>query len=166
MLTVNGWQLYAHPLFLDQIERLIESVREERSKNPFGYQGTPSAKLLAALRMVVFERVPQDPADPRYRQGDSLGEDNKHWFRDKFGAGRFRVFFRYDSRAKIIIYAWVNDEESKRTYGAKTDAYAVFASMLKSGNPPNDWPQLLAAARAPDCQKRLSLVHTNPKHRK
>jgi toxin YhaV len=42
----------------------------------------------------------------------------------------------------------VNDENSLRTYGAKTDAYAVFAAMLATGNPPDDWHALLAAARA------------------
>jgi toxin YhaV len=57
------------------------------------------------------------------------------------------LFFRYDSRAKIIVYAWVNDEKSLRTYGARTDAYAVFSKMLTNGNPPHDWDDLLAACQ-------------------
>lgn len=64
--------------------------------------------------------------DRTYRQGSTLGDDYRHWFRAKFGNGRFRLFFLYDSMAKVIIFAWVNDETTLRTYGAKTDAYKVF----------------------------------------
>ncbi|PCI60265.1 MAG: toxin, partial [Gammaproteobacteria bacterium] len=55
-------------------------------------------------------------------------------------------FFRYDIQSKIIVYAWVNDDGSKRAYESKTDAYRVFAKMLKSGNPPDSWDELLKAA--------------------
>lgn len=51
--------------------------------------------------------------------------------------------------AKVIIYAWVNDTESLRTYGTKTDAYAVFRRMLDKGSPPDDWNALLKAAKDP-----------------
>ena len=64
-------------------------------------------------------------------------EHRKHWFRAKFGAGRFRLFFRYSTRAKIIVFAWVNDEATLRTYGARSDAYAVFRKMLDKGDPPD-----------------------------
>jgi toxin YhaV len=43
-----------------------------------------------------------------------------------------------------LIYAWVNDQQTLRTYGSRSDAYAVFAAMLKNGNPPDDWQSLLA----------------------
>lgn len=104
---------------------------------------------------MCFERIPQDPGSERYRQGGTLGGGYKHWFRDKFGNGRFRVFFRFDSRAKIIVYAWVNDETTLRTCGAKSDAYAVFAAMLASGNPPDSRTALLAACNTPEVLKRL-----------
>jgi toxin YhaV len=77
-----------------------------------------------------------------------LGPSRKHWFRAKFGGGRFRLFFRYSSSAKIIVYAWVNDNETLRTYGAKSDAYAVFKAMLDRGNPPEDWAELLTSSSA------------------
>ena len=64
-------------------------------------------------------------------------------------------FFRYDSRTRILIYAWVNDAETLRTYGAKTDAYAVFERMLDMGHPPDDWATLLAAASAGPPKARL-----------
>lgn len=146
MTLVNGWTLYAHPLFLDQLERLTGAVAARAKKDPKGFANSADAKLLAALRKLVFEVVPSDPARPDFRQGGTLGPDRKHWFRAKFGAGRFRLFFRYSTSARIIIYAWVNDRDTLRTYGAKTDAYAVFAGMLDRGNPPEDWSALVAAS--------------------
>ena len=104
-----------------------------------------------------------------FRLGGTLGAENKHWFRDKFGNGRFRLFFKFDTRSKVIIYAWVNDENSLRAYSAKTDTYAVFAKMLRKDNPPATWAELLAASRIQSASKsslieRLtrSLPHTQP----
>lgn len=155
MLEVNGWQLFAHPLFLDQIEKLAGAVEKARAKDPRGWRKSANAKLLAALRQLVFETIPQDPSRLEYRQGGTLGDARKHWFRAKFGGGRFRLFFRYSSSAKVIVFAWVNDENTLRTYGAKSDAYAVFRKMLDSGNPPDDWAALIAAASDPEVRQRL-----------
>lgn len=47
----------------------------------------------------------------------------------------------------MIVYAWVNDEDSRRAYERSDDAYRVFRRMLASGHPPNDWDQLLDEAR-------------------
>ena len=146
MITINGWTILAHPLFLDQLEKLTDVVEALKAKKPDEYQSSASTKLLAALNKLVFETVPADPAATVYRQGSTLGEAHRHWFRAKFGNGRFRLFFRYDSTAKIIIFAWVNDEKNLRTYGAKTDAYKVFKGMLEDGNPPDDWVALRKAA--------------------
>ena len=35
-LTINGWTVYAHPLFLDQLEAIIVSVENARKKDPKG----------------------------------------------------------------------------------------------------------------------------------
>ncbi len=148
MTIVNGWTLYAHPLFLDQLERLTKAVERAAKKNPVGFAASADAKLLAAMRKLIFEVIPVDPARPEFRQGGTLGPSRKHWFRAKFGAARFRLFFRYSSSAKIIIYAWVNDRDTLRTYGAKTDAYAVFKAMLDKGNPPEDWDMLVKGSAA------------------
>jgi toxin YhaV len=155
MLEVNGWQLFAHPLFLDQIDKLAGAVETARAKDPRGWRKSANAKLLAALRQLVFETIPQDPTRPEYRQGGTLGDARKHWFRAKFGGGRFRLFFRYSSSARVIVFAWVNDENTLRTYGAKSDAYTVFRKMLDGGNPPDDWAALTAAASDPEAKKRL-----------
>lgn len=154
-MQVNGWELFAHPLLLDQLEKLMAAVEKDRRKKSDAYRSTANFKLLAALYQLMFVTVPADPTRPEYRQGNTLGDDYKHWFRAKFGGQRFRLFFRYDSRAKVIVYAWVNDEDSKRTYGSKTDAYAVFRKMLDKGNPPDSWAALLKAAKNPAAVARL-----------
>ncbi len=154
MAAVNGWELFAHPLFLDQLEKLTAAVERVRKKDSRGWRKSANAKLLAALHRLVFETIPEDPARPEYRQGGTLGEDRKHWFRAKFGAGRFRLFFRYSAKTKVVIFAWVNDQTTLRAYGAKTDAYAAFRKMLDKGNPPDDWAALMAAC-GEDASKRL-----------
>lgn len=155
-MVVDGWTVFAHPLLLDQLERATRAVEAAKAADPKGYRGTAQAKLLAMLARLIFETIPADPTRPEYRQGDTLGTARKHWFRAKFGNGRFRLFFRYDSRTKVIIFAWVNDETTLRTYGSKTDAYRVFKGMLDKGNPPDDWTALLAAASAEAVVKRLA----------
>ncbi len=142
----EGWTILAHPLLLDQLERLTAAVEKARRADPAGYGATANAKLLTVLRRLIFETIPADPTRSDYRQGDTLGREHKHWFRAKFGNGRFRLFFRYDSRSRVIIYAWVNDEQTLRTRGARTDAYRVFKGMLDKGNPPDDWETLRSAA--------------------
>jgi toxin YhaV len=111
--------------------------------------------VLANIVELALKRIPQDPTLPRYRQGDTLGKNYKHWFREKFSNGRFRLFFRYDLASKIIVYAWVNDSKTLRGYGSATDAYAVFSSMLGSGNPPDSWNELLKQCASPDALQRI-----------
>ena len=154
-IVINGWQLFAHPLLLDQLGKLATAVAEAKVKRPDTWQGTANAKLLAAVRQLIFETIPSDPTRSEYRQGETLGKDRKHWFRAKFGNGRFRLFFRYSSREKAIVYAWVNDDTTLRTYGSKTDAYAVFCKMLDRGNPPDTWETLLKEANASGAQELL-----------
>jgi toxin YhaV len=156
---INGWTIYAHPLFLDQIETLVTEVERAKSKDPTGYKNKRASKLLAAILKVALEDIPADPTRPVYRQGDTLGDDYKHWFRAKF-LQQFRLFFRYQETkaAKVIVLAWVNDEDTLRAYGKANDAYAVFRKMLKKGNPPDDWDGLLTAAAKGSAPARLARV--------
>lgn len=160
MRVVNGWTIRAHPLLLDQLDKLTAAVEDLQRKSPDSFQNSANAKLLAALVELIFKKIPADPTSNAYRQGKTLGQNHKHWFRAKFGNGRFRLFFRYSSAAKIIIFAWVNDEKTLRTYGSKTDAYAVFKGMLEDENPPDDWDTLLKAASASAAQTRLENAET------
>lgn len=150
MATVKGWAVFAHPVFLDQLARLLDAVEADRKKDPAGYLSRPNAKLALAVRKLVRDVIPDDPGSPVYRQGNTLGPGYRHWFRAKFGNGRFRLFFRYRAEPPVIIFAWMNDENSLRTRGSKNDAYRVFKGMLDGGNPPNDWDALMGACRRVD----------------
>lgn len=158
MLQRHGWTLFAHPLFLDQLDRLIAAAERARRADPQGWKGNANVKLLAMLRDLLLDRVPLDPLGPAFRQGNTLGPGHRHWFRAKFGAGRFRLFFRADSASRIVVYAWVNDRDTLRKSGAASDPYAVFAAMLSHGNPPGDWGALLASASAPEATDRLAAI--------
>lgn len=145
-VVVNGWTLFAHPLLLEQLETLADDVEALRRRDPDGYTRRNATKRLAAIYRLAFELIPQDPARPEYRQGRALGPEHKHWFRAKFFQ-QYRLFFRYQAKARVIVYAWVNDEGTRRAYGSTTDAYRVFRRMIESGNPPDSWEELLQAAR-------------------
>lgn len=146
-LTVNGWAIFAHPLFLAQIEALTQQVEALKQKYPSDYTQKNASKRLAAIIKLAFEVIPQDPTRPEYRQGNTLGSDHKHWFSAKFFQ-QYRLFFRYHLPSKMIVLAWVNDQGTKRAYESSDDAYRVFSKMLESGHPPGDWNQLLGEARA------------------
>ena len=60
-LEINGWTIYAHPLFLDQLEAMVGAVEKARKKDPQGYKKKRAAKLLAAVLKVAFEDIPSDP---------------------------------------------------------------------------------------------------------
>lgn len=144
-LIVNGWTIFAHPLFIDEYESLAAKVEILKAKDPSNYKKKNATKRLAAIQKLTFEIIPKDPTIPEYRQGSTLGDNHKHWFRAKFFQ-QYRLFFRFHSESKIIVFAWVNDEKTKRAYDSKTDAYRVFEKMLNSGHPPDDWDQLLNEA--------------------
>ena len=156
MLERHGWRLAAHPLLLDQLERLIAAAARARQADPAGWQGNANVRLLAALRDLMLDRVPREPLAAAFRQGNTLGPAHRHWFRAKFGGNRFRLYFRADSTARIVVYAWVNDRDTLRKAGAATDPYAVFARMLAQGNPPDTWPALLEAAQDPAAARRFA----------
>ncbi|MFU2489484.1 type II toxin-antitoxin system YhaV family toxin [Thauera sp. WH-1] len=146
-LVIHGWTVFAHPLFLAQLDALAQQVEVLKGKDPAGYVKKNASKRLAAITRLAFDIIPQDPTRSEYRQGSTLGGEHRHWFRAKFFQ-QYRLFFRYHAPTRLIVFAWVNDEDTKRAYERGDDAYRVFRRMLEGGHPPDDWDQLLAEARA------------------
>ena len=122
----HGWTLHAHPLFLDQVERLLTAVEQAKRSDPDTWQGKADTKLMGALRALILDRIPRDPLAAEFRQGNTLGREHRHWFRAKFAGNRFRLFFRADSQAKVIVYAWVNNRDTLRKAGAGSDPICRF----------------------------------------
>ncbi|QYG09273.1 type II toxin-antitoxin system YhaV family toxin [Janthinobacterium sp. PAMC25594] len=152
-LVIHGWTVFVHPLFLAQIEALVLQVESLKQKDPVGYVKKNASKRLAAITKLAFDVIPQDPTRPEYRQGGTLGDAHKHWFRAKFFQ-QYRLFFRYHAAARVLVFAWVNDDDSKRAYESSDDAYRVFRKMLEGGRPPDDWNMLLAEARVEGARLR------------
>lgn len=144
-LVVNGWTLLQDPAFAQAYEYLVATVERLRMAHPESYRKKAPTKLLAAIQKLTKEVIPADPTSPNFDLGNTIGPEHRAWKRAKF-LQQFRLFFRYDIKARIIIYGWVNDQSTKRAYGSKTDAYRVFRKRLAAGDPPSDWADLIRRA--------------------
>lgn len=142
----HGWSLLFHDYLIEQLQTLKRAAERAEASDPPGFEANANVKLFRALSRLIFETVPSDPAREEYRLGNTMGTAYRHWRRAKIGR-RFRLFFRYDSKAKVIIFVWVNDEHTLRSAGGKSDPYAIFQKMLDRGHPPDDWDGLLAASQ-------------------
>lgn len=143
----HGWTLLFHECLIEQLRKLKAAVDRAKSADPKKFQTNANVKLFRALGQLILETVPSDPSREEYRQGNTMGSTYRHWRRAKVGR-RFRLFFRYDSKARVIVFAWVNDEQTLRSSGSKSDPYAVFQKMLDRGHPPDGWDALMAEARS------------------
>jgi toxin YhaV len=142
----HGWKLFQYPAFKERFSALEAEVTLLRKRQTEDYPSHPKAKLLKRILDLIEEEIPRNPGAPEYLQGNTLGPAYRHWRRAKF-LGRFRLFFRYSSQEKIILYAWVSDENTLRKAGAKTDPYALFQKRLLAGDPPDDWDDLMKQVR-------------------
>ena len=142
----HSWNLLFHDGLIEQLQKLQTAAQKAQTQDPQGFESNANVKLFNALAQLMLETVPSDPNRDEYRQGNTMGPACRHWRRAKLGR-RFRLFFRFDSKTRIIIFAWVNDENTLRSSGSKTDPYAVFQKMLQRGNPPDDWAALVSASK-------------------
>jgi toxin YhaV len=78
-LLIPDWTVFAHPLFLAQCEAIVQQVEGLKERDPVGYVRKNGTKRLAAIAKLAFDVIPQDPTRPEYRQGNTLGDDYKHW---------------------------------------------------------------------------------------
>jgi len=144
-LVIHGWTVFAHPLFLAQLEALAQQAESFKKQDQVESVRKNASKRLAAITKLAFDVIPQDPTRPEYRQGKTLGDDHKHWFHAKFFQP-CRLCFRYHAPSKVIVLAWVNDKDTKHADERNDAADRVFCKMVESGHPPDDWNQLLAEA--------------------
>lgn len=148
---VNGWWLLSWGEFQRQFDGLVSEVERLQARNPQGYASHPMAKLLATILRLIEVDVPRDPGHKDFRQSTTLGREYTGWYRASFHQ-RFRLFYRYQSTTRAIVYAWMNTETGLRKSGDRNDPYSVFRKMLLRGTPPTDFDALLresAALRLP-----------------
>lgn len=149
-VIVNGWKLYVSDIFAEQLDKLVKEVEMLAEKDPEHFYNHPKYKLLLAIQDNIYTKIPLNPNDVKYRLGSTLGKKHSHWRRVKKNnlPDRYRLFFQFRSDNKTIVYAWFNDDSTLRKDGAKTDVYTVFETMLKNGNPPTTWEELIKHASA------------------
>lgn len=153
-MIVNGWEILSTKLFNMLYENLVLSVKELRDKSPEEYKSHPKTKLLASIQRAIKTDVPENPDNPIFRLGKTLGSEYAHWRRVKNNMPpRYRMFFRFNSNdsyniqnCKYIIFAWFNDQFTLRKKGAKSDVYNVFKSLLVKKVIPDNWNELFAEA--------------------
>lgn len=137
--AANGWTLVADRHFVAAYLELEARATAEYEREIVG----KNSKLLAAVLRLVHEHIPSDPTDAKFRLGDALGPRFRSWCRAKFHQ-RYRLFFRYNSNFKVVVYSWFNSQDNLRKAGSKNDPYSVFCQMLQAGKPPTDFGELLS----------------------
>lgn len=143
-MVSNGWHLLYFRLFGQILNQLEVEVTALAHKDPKGFHSHPKAKLLKAVIENVRTDVPSNPGHRDFWLGGTLGGGYKDWRRVKHRLPpRYRLFFKFNSNEKRIIYAWLNNENTLRQAGAKTDVYEVFKRMLRRGDVPNSFDDLL-----------------------
>lgn len=118
MIQRHGWNLLFHECLSEQLQKLHAAAQRARQQDLQGFESNANVRLFAALSKLIFDAVPSDPNREEYRQFNTMGAAFRHWRRAKIGQ-RFRLFFRFDSKTRLIIFAWVNDENTLRSLGIK-----------------------------------------------
>ncbi|MES2178301.1 MAG: type II toxin-antitoxin system YhaV family toxin [Gemmatimonadota bacterium] len=148
-VVINGWTLLFWTSFRERWTDLGRAVQKARASDPERYMHAPEVKIFHTVRELVFKEIPVNPDHPQFRQRKTLGGEHTHWRRAKFHR-RFRLFFRFHTASRTIIYAWLSDDNTLRKPGSHTDPYSVFHRMLERGAPPSDWDDLMKACKTID----------------
>lgn len=132
VLERHGWKLLYHPIFGDHYIDLRTRARALKAQLPAERFSThPDVKLVAAVKRVITDTVPQDPNRPDFWLRGDLAK-----FRRLKAYGlpdRYRLFYAFSSTARTIIYLYLNDTATLRKEGAATDPYEIFAGLVVSG---------------------------------
>jgi len=147
----NGWNLFQFQPFAMRLRELTQDVSRLALADPTGYKQHPKTKLLASVYRSMTVTVPTNPADPVFRLGHTLGRSHGNWRRVTKGLPqRYRLFFMFASNPlPVVIYAWLNDEDTLRKEGSRTDVYEVFKRMLERGDVPSTINELIHGSIEP-----------------
>jgi len=149
-VIANGWRSYFHPIFAERFRDLREQVETLKRSLPIEqFRSHPRARLFASVVHLVRELVPENPNADEFQLWGDLAK-----FRRAKGHGlpdRYRLFWVFSSRAKTIIFLYLNDETTLRKSGSKSDPYAVFRRLARQGRLGTDFAaNRLMLEEAPD----------------
>ena len=136
--TFHGWTILFTEPFLSSYGDLSANARRLKGElSNEEYAEHPDVKLFLAVRELTKDVV---PSDPHHRDYQLRGELAK--FRRTKGRGlprRYRLFWAFSDQSKAIIFLYLNDADSLRKEGGRTDPYRLFAGMVQRGEVGSDF---------------------------
>ena len=108
------------------------------SSDPGGYASHPATKMLATINHYILDVIPRDPNAPEFRQGNTLGHDNRHWFRAKFLPAVPVVL--WPASRPSIRSSFTPGSTTRAACASpdrKADPYVVFKAAIESEGPPS-----------------------------
>ena len=131
-MRINGWTIFFHPLFNNQWQELLNSVKSLKSRSsPEKFTRHPQVKLFKALTVGIEEKIAQDPLARCFALKKPL---DKYSRLKKMGLpSRYRLFFKVFPQQKTIIILWLG---FPRKEGDKKDCYRIFSKMVEKGQFP------------------------------
>jgi len=128
----SGWRILFHPVFDRRYNALRDEVSELRRRlgqDEFNRHST--VKLFAAVYELVFETIPRNPNARRFMLEHELAKFRRA---KKLGLPpRYRLFWVFSSREKVIVFLYLNDESTLRKEGARSDVYEIFRRLVREG---------------------------------
>jgi toxin YhaV len=104
----HGWTLLFHEGLIEQLRKVQAAALHASDSELQRLDGNANATLFQALSHWVMDAVPGDPSRDAFRHCNIAEPAHSNWRCAKIG-GRFRLFFRYDARAKVIVFAALQD---------------------------------------------------------
>ena len=146
-MNIKGWDIYFFKIFEKQLLNLKEEVSELKQKDPLSYKNNTKTKFLKRVYEAITTVPSLGPNHPAFFLGKTLGNKHKEWRRVKSPLpSRYRLFFRFSTKKSLINYAWLNDANTLRKEGSKTDVYAVFKQKLANNEVPSRLDELVSSS--------------------
>ena len=145
-MSENDREIYRVKRFREQYHEIVETVEALRKNNPKTYKKHSKTKFLKRLHNVIYNDVLADPLNRKFQLSNTL-KKHREWRRVKGGLpNRYRLFFRFYSKQKRIVFVWMNEEGTLRNKGGKYDVYTVFEGLLEKCLIPDNYKDLFKDA--------------------
>ena len=123
-----------HELYHQRIQQLKARVRELKERlEPSEFRRHETVKLAVRIRDAEDE-IAEDPDRRDYLLRDELRKFRRY----KKGLGRYRIIFCFSNHPPIILFLYLNTEDSLRKEGGRRDPYEEFKSLLRRGRVSHD----------------------------
>jgi toxin YhaV len=133
-----NYLLKCHKFYAEKVDALKHEIKKLKiTLDSQTFLQHPEVKFAARLRDATKKIIPEDPDKKEYQ----LHGDLKKYRRYKQGLQRYRLFFTFSSKPRIILYLYINDKSSLRKEGDKNDPYKIFSKLVdqkKVSYDPND----------------------------